>query len=203
MAGPFEGRMKASEDRNRVLRERGYDVPAMRARLVQCARPVSGKVLDVGTGPGRLAILLAKGEGAQVTTLEFEGEEIEFARWNAARAGVEARIRFLRGDAARLPFPPGVFDLVASANLIHHMDAPDLAVLEMVRVCKRGGRVVVADLNPAGLNLLAEVHAQLGGKHDAGPMTVSEAVERLSPEGLAIERWEEGFQVLFRLMRVA
>jgi len=160
-------------------------------------------VLDVGTGPGRLAILMAKEERAPVTTLEFEGEGIQVARRNAEEAGVGGRIRFLRGDAARLPFPSGAFDLVASANLIHHMDEPDLAVQEMVRVCRPGGRVVVADMTQAGLDLLAEVHGQFGHTHDTGPMTVSEAVDTLSSEGLGIERWEEGLLVLFRISVLA
>lgn len=193
-----EERDPTAAARRRVLRERGYDTAALRARVVECARPVAGRVLDVGTGPGRLAILLAK-EGARVTTLEFEGEGIEVARRNAAQAGVGGRIRFLRGDAARLPFPDGVFDLVASANLIHHMGEPGRAVREMVRVCRRGGRVVVADMTEAGLALLAEVHAQFGGRHETGPMTLSETMATLPSRGLAIERWEEGLLLLFRV----
>lgn len=202
MADSVEKGFGDQEDRRRVLRERGYDVDAMRSRVVECGRPVTGEVLDVGTGPGRLAILLAKEGGAEVATVEFEGEGIEVARRNARAAGVEDRIRFLQGDAARLPFPVESFDLVASANLIHHMAEPARAVGEMVRVCRPGGRVVVADMNPAGLDLLTEVHAQFGGLHETGPMTVAEAVDTLPAQGLAIERWEEGMLVLFRLTRL-
>ncbi len=205
MADSVEKGFGDQEDRRRVLRERGYDVDAMRSRVVECGRPVAGEVLDVGTGPGRLAILLAKEEGrggAGVATIEFEGEGIEVARRNARAAGVEDRIRFFQGDAARLPFPEESFDLVASANLIHHMTEPARAVGEMVRVCRPGGRVVVADMNPAGLDLLAEVHAEFGGLHETGPMTVAEAVDTLPARGLAIERWEEGLLVLFRLTRM-
>ncbi len=203
MAGTAEKGFCEQEDRHRVLRERGYDVDGMRARVVECGRPVAGGVLDVGTGPGRLAILLAKEGGAAVATLEFEGAGIEVARRNARAAGVEDRLRFLQGDAARLPFPDEGFDLVASANLIHHMAEPARAVGEMVRVCRPGGRVVLADLNAAGLDLLTEVHAQFGGRHEVGPMTVAEAVDTLPARGLAIERWEEGFLVLFRLTRMS
>lgn len=198
VANTAEERNRAVEARRSVLRERGYDVAAQRARVVECARPVAGRVLDVGTGPGQLAILLAK-EGARVTTLEFEGERIEVARRNAAEAGVGDRIRFLQGDAARLPFPDGAFDLVASANLIHHMREPGSAAREMVRVCRREGRVVVADVTEAGLALLAEVHAEFGGRHETGPMTLSEAMAALPSGGLAVERWEEGLLLLFRV----
>lgn len=202
MADSVEKGFGDQEDRRRVLRERGYDVDAMRFRVVECGRPVTGEVLDVGTGPGRLAILLAKEGGTEVATVEFEGEGIEVARRNARAAGVEDRICFLQGDAARLPFPVESFDLVASANLIHHMAEPARAVGEMVRVCRPGGRVVVADMNPAGLDLLTEVHAQFGGLHETGMMTVAEAVDTLPAQGLAIERWEEGMLVLFRLTRL-
>ena len=82
MADSVEKGFGDQEDRRRVLRERGYDVDAMRFRVVECGRPVTGEVLDVGTGPGRLAILLAKEGGTEVATVEFEGEGIEVARRN-------------------------------------------------------------------------------------------------------------------------
>ena len=57
-------------------------------------------------------------------------------------------------------------------------------------------------MNPAGLDLLTEVHAQFGGLHETGMMTVAEAVDTLPAQGLVIERWEEGMLVLFRLTRL-
>lgn len=198
MSDTGEKGIREHRDRHDVLKEQGYDVGAVRARVVEAARPIAGRVLDVGTGPGRFAILLAK-EQAGVATLEFEAEGVDMARRNAVDAGVADRIRFLRGDAARLPFADHTFDLAASANLIHHLEKPAESVREMLRVCKPGGRVVVADVNPAGLEMLNEVHAEFGGRHDTGPMNITETMATLESDGLFIERWEEGFQILFRI----
>ena len=63
MSDTGEKGIREHRDRHDVLKERGYDVDAVRARVVEAARPIAGRVLDVGTGPGRFAILLAKEQG--------------------------------------------------------------------------------------------------------------------------------------------
>jgi SAM-dependent methyltransferase len=70
--------------------------------------PVAGKrALDVGTGTGVLALLLARG-GAQVTATDLSPSAVACARENAERLGLDARIEVLEADL----FPPGRFDLV-------------------------------------------------------------------------------------------
>lgn len=193
-----EKRIKKYQDRHQVLKERGYDVGVARARVVENARPVTGRVLDVGTGPGRLAILLAE-EKAKVTSIEYEAEGIATARKNAVDSSLENQIWFLRGDAGCMPFADETFDLVASANVIHHLAKPVDSIWEMLRVCKNDGCVVVADMNSTGLEMLGEVHAEFGGRHEVGPMNISEVFAALDVDGLFVERWEDELQVLFRV----
>ena len=98
-----------------------------------------------------------------------------------------------------MPFADETFDLVASANLIHHLEKPVDSIREMLRVCSTNGCVVVADMNATGLEMLGEVHAEFGGRHEVGPMNISEVFATLDAEGLFVERWEDEFQVLFRI----
>lgn len=103
-------------------------------------------VLDVGTGTGVVAITAARA-GARVTGLDLTPELLEQARENAVIAGL-GDIVWNEGDAEQLPYPDAAFDVVLSQ--FGHMFAPraDVAVAEMRRVLKPGGRVAFATWPP-------------------------------------------------------
>ncbi len=105
-------------------------------------REKSLKILDVGTGPGFLALLLAE-LGHEVTGVDLSGRMVEAARANAEKAGL--RVMFLQGDAECLDFPDSSFDVVASKYLLWTLPAPEKAVMEWMRVAKAGGTVMAID----------------------------------------------------------
>ncbi len=103
------------------------------------------RVLDIATGTGVVAITAARA-GAQVSALDLTPPLLEVARENAGVAGVS--VEFTEGDAERLPYPDGSFDVVLSQ--FGHMFAPrpDVAVSEMRRVLRPGGRVAFGTWPP-------------------------------------------------------
>jgi ubiquinone/menaquinone biosynthesis C-methylase UbiE len=107
-------------------------------------------VLEVGCGPGRLSIQLARQHGLDVTGLDLDPAMIERARANAhgPRDGDGRRPSFLVGDVASLAFPDESFDLVVSTLSMHHWADPAMSVAEIGRVLRPGGRAVVWDLRP-------------------------------------------------------
>ena len=120
------------------------------ARLVKFAEVDSGEyVLDIGTGTGVAAITAAK-SGARVSGLDLTPSLLDQARKNAVIAGIED-IVWTEGDAENLPYPDASFDVVLSQ--FGHMFAPrpDVAVAEMRRVLKPGGRVAFATWPPEHL----------------------------------------------------
>ena len=116
------------------------------ARLVKFAGVRAGHdLLDVGCGTGVVAIT-AERNGAHVTGLDLTPELLDRARENARIAN--AKIDFREGDVEALPFENGSFDVVLSQ--FGHMFAPrpDVALAEMLRVLKPGGRIAFATWPP-------------------------------------------------------
>ena len=119
-------------------------IPA--ARLVKFAGVRAGQqVLDVACGTGVVAITAAR-MGAKVSAIDLTPELLTRARDNSRLAGVEVDWR--EGDAEKLPFNDGAFDVVLSQ--FGHMFAPrpGLAISEMLRVLKPGGTIAFSTWPP-------------------------------------------------------
>lgn len=119
-----------------------------------------GKVLDIGTGRGRVAVSIAREfSGAQVTGVDtWTGMWSLFrqtkagAEKNAMTAKVDNRCTFQYGNALELPFKDGEFALVVSAFTFHEIHISDRTVLleEAIRVLAPGGNFMICDLFPRG-----------------------------------------------------
>lgn len=102
------------------------------------------KILDVGTGPGFFAIILARA-GYQVTAVDYTGEMLKKARENAGLLADE--ISWRQMDAQHLDFEDAAFDMVVSRNVTWNLEHPETAYREWVRVLKPDGRLLNFDAN--------------------------------------------------------
>ncbi|GAN67984.1 class I SAM-dependent methyltransferase [Acetobacter orleanensis] len=122
------------------------EAESMAQTLAACALTRGMKVLDVACGPGIVACELAR-VGAQVTGIDLTPAMIEQARLRADNMGVT--VAYHVGNALHLPFQADSFDRVVTRYSFHHMQEPEKALAEMVRVCRPGGRIIVIDATPA------------------------------------------------------
>jgi SAM-dependent methyltransferase len=99
------------------------------------------RALDVGSGTAALAFALSK-HVREVVALELVPEMLAQARPLLAEY---PNVELVEGDAAKLPFGIGEFDLVCERAVLHHVPRPELVVAEMARVTRRGGRLLVID----------------------------------------------------------
>ena len=99
------------------------------------------ELLDVATGTGNVAIPAAVA-GARVVGLDLTPELFGAARERAAAAGVD--VEWIEGDAEALPFDDASFDRVTSAFGVMFAPRHAIAAEELVRVCRQGGRFVLA-----------------------------------------------------------
>ncbi|EHP89178.1 class I SAM-dependent methyltransferase [Methanotorris formicicus] len=100
------------------------------------------RILDVGTGTGFLAILLAE-LGHEVVGIDLSEKMLERAREKADKKGLD--IEFMIADAENLPFDDGEFDVVVNRHLLWTLPNPQKAINEWSRVVRPRGKVVAID----------------------------------------------------------
>jgi ubiquinone/menaquinone biosynthesis C-methylase UbiE len=110
-------------------------------RVRRLLGPFTGKesALDAGCGTGSLAFALAP-HVAEVVGVDTREDYLE-----AGREAAPANVRLQQGDVMSLPFGYAEFDLVCCHRVLHHVRRPELAVSELARVARPGGRIFIAD----------------------------------------------------------
>jgi len=104
------------------------------------------RILDVGTGTGWAAIRCAlQREDSSVFGRDMTSGMLTQVRTNEESVGLPATVQLTQGSAMRLPTPYKHFDLAMSSLALHHMMVP-VAIGEMVRTLKPGGRLAIADM---------------------------------------------------------
>ena len=103
--------------------------------------------LDVGCGSGQLALIAAR-DGLHVTGVDIAANLIERARSRAQAENLPAR--FEEADAEALPFEDESFDVVGSLIGAMFAPQPEAVAGELVRVCKPGGTIAMANWTPQG-----------------------------------------------------
>jgi ubiquinone/menaquinone biosynthesis C-methylase UbiE len=100
------------------------------------------KILDVGTGPGFLALICAE-MGNDVTAVDLSENMLKKARENAQKRSLS--IEMMQGDAENLQFPDAHFDVVMNKYLLWTLPDPTKALLEWRRVLKEDGMIIAID----------------------------------------------------------
>jgi ubiquinone/menaquinone biosynthesis C-methylase UbiE len=114
------------------------------ALLVEAAGAAAGqRTLDVACGPGLVVCAFAR-VGAHAAGIDATPAMIARARTLQAETALE-NVAWHVGDAAQLPFPADVFDIVTCRFAFHHFERPASVLAEMIRVCRPGGAVLVCD----------------------------------------------------------
>lgn len=120
------------------------------ANMVASWRP--RKIVDLATGTGDLALAVQKKlPDAEVTGVDFVPEMLELARRKGVRETILA-------DAMKLPFPDASFDCVTIAFGLRNMENWRDALVEMSRVLKRDGRLLVLEFSLPTVSIVRTIY---------------------------------------------
>lgn len=160
------------------------------------------RVLDVASGLGTTAFLLASEFGVEVDGVDLGEQSVANANAKAADLGVADRVRFHVGDAEHLRLPAESFDVVVSECAFCTFPDKPTAAAEMARVLKPGGKVGITDV-ALDRDRLAEELRSLAGwvacLADARPL--DEYVEILAAAGLHTTFTESHDEGLARMIQ--
>jgi len=103
------------------------------------------QVLDVGCGAGMIASTIAKRvENTKVIGVDISKQRLENAREKTANL---PNTQFLQGSIYQIPLPDNSVDLVYTRFLLEYLTDPQQAIGELKRVCKKGGTIILQDLD--------------------------------------------------------
>lgn len=115
-----------------------------------------GRLLDIGTGTGRILELLAPHSERSIG-LDVDHDVLVLARAALGEAQLShASVR--QGDLHRPPFEAASFDIAVMHHVLHLLDDPGEAIADAARLLRPGGRLLVVDFAPHGLEFLRDRH---------------------------------------------
>ncbi|RMF90597.1 MAG: methyltransferase domain-containing protein [Methanobacteriota archaeon] len=169
-------------------------------RIAAFAGPCGGcEVLDIATGAGFLAFRFAEA-AKKVVGIDLTREMIERAEALKDEKGA-SNVVFMEADVENLPFEDCSFDLVACRYSFHHFPHPEVALDEMNRVCRAGGRVLIIDGTAPEDPVKAGYLNEMESMRDPGHVHLyraSEFRELFSKSGFEIAR-EDWYEMDFYL----
>jgi len=145
------GRIAARYNLMNRLMTFGQDRVWRRYLVIQTVLPEGGRLLDVGTGTGDIALETLR----QDPTAHIIGADLTLEMIRLGRHRLKGdRVGWCQADALRLPFRDSEFDAVSSGYLIRNVPDAEAAFKEQARVVRPGGRVVCLDTSPVPQNLI-------------------------------------------------
>jgi len=185
--------LKQDQDRLKLFKKYGYDIPKARNFIITKAKLSKGKILEVGTGRGHMAIALAK-KGFKLTSVDSDRKSQYVARASLKAIKLDKLVTFKIMNAERLQYKDDFFDYVVSVNFIHHAKNPNKCLEEMIRVTRN--KLIIADINKRGKRIMEKVHRLDGHSHAASKMSLQGVKTFLDKAGLSVKAYRDSCQTI-------
>lgn len=134
------------------------DALVSKVRPPQGDRPFRHLDLAGGTGDVAFRVVRAGGSGTRSVVADINTDMLEVGRERARKAGLDARVEFVEANAEDLPFADASFDVATIAFGIRNVPRIPVALKEMRRVVKPGGRVLVLEFSQVDVPFLDKLY---------------------------------------------
>ncbi len=181
--------------------------PVIARQILERTGITSGHCIDLGGGPGMLAVELAKASALDVTVCDVTLECVALAKENSREHGVDERVSAVQGAAEKLPFDDNSVDLVVSRGSIFFWEDQQQGISEVYRVLRPGGwGYIGGGFGTAELlqEILAEKANDLRWDKERKerlaknpPGHFEAMLQKLGIEGI-VERGEAGLWIIFK-----
>ena len=137
-------------------------------KAIALGPPEQGIVLDAGTGPGRIPVIISQMRSQwQIIAIDAAQSMLEVATQHVQQANLQSSISLELVDAKSLPYEDGHFDMIISNSLVHHLPDPLPFFKELKRVVKSNGGIFIRDLfRPANAEIMNALVDSIGEEYD-------------------------------------
>ncbi|MGB2629857.1 MAG: methyltransferase domain-containing protein [Candidatus Omnitrophota bacterium] len=174
------------EERIALYKKKGLDFEGFRKTIFEKMGPLEGRILELGTGTGYTALSLAR-EGYKFVSIDTDKEALKKTACRLACEKLLSKARFYLMDAYHMDFSDASFDNVIAVNLFHHLEKIDAVLAEADRVLRVGGKLIIADFNEKGREIIDSTHREEGGAHDHPMANREQARSLIAGMGYKVE----------------
>ena len=181
--------IKQDNDRLKLFRKYGYDIPKARNYIIAKAGLTKGdRMLEVGTGRGHMATALAR-KGFKLISIDLDKKAQDVAKIHLKAIKRNKSIVLKIMNAERLRYKDDFFYQVISVNYIHHAKNPIKFLKEMIRVTKN--KLIIVDINKRGERIMDKVHKLDGHSHASSKMSLKETEVFLKNTGMKVKSYKD------------
>jgi ubiquinone/menaquinone biosynthesis C-methylase UbiE len=153
---------------------------------------LEGNILEIGAGTGYTTLALAKA-GYKFISIDKDRESLKIAALNLAYENLLSNVKFYIMDGREMTFENGSFKSVVCVNLFHHVNKNNVNKIlsEIDRVLCVNGKIILADFNKKGMEIVNTVHKQENRVHENSGITKDNIYSYFQKLGYEIKDYEE------------
>jgi len=188
-----ENRIRFSE-RAELYRKKGLDFTKNRNLILEMAGPLSGNILEIGTGSGHTALVLTKA-GYDIVSIDPDKDALKIAAMNLAGEMLLSKVEFYQMDGTALDFKDKFFKNVVVNNLFHHINKSIIEKMlsEINRVLDYEGKLILSDFNKGGMRIVGLVHKAEGRVHGESGANEEHVFPYFEKLGYKINRYNDQY----------
>ena len=161
----IEENYKIFSERRALYKARGLDFAKSRKNILAKAGLLRGRVLEIASGTGDTTIALAKA-GYKVSAIDKNTDALKITAMNLAYEKLLSSVELFQMEASHMGYKDRTFSNIVCVSSFHHMANPGDILLEIDRVLRDDGRIVLADFNEHGMETVRAFHAEEGRPHE-------------------------------------